>query len=56
MNIERKIKMKWTQRNVDRMHRWFKLSSDFQGWFKQNDKRRGYKIGEGRYITFVFCK
>ena len=58
MNIERKIVMRWTQRNVDRIHKWLKLSSDFKGWFNQNGKRRGYKIcnSGNMYITFVFCK
>lgn len=57
MNIKCKIRMKWTQRNVNRMHRWFKLSSDFQGWFKRNGERLGYKYisGDNQYITFVFC-
>lgn len=56
MNIERKIKVKWTLRNVQRMHRWLKLTSDFKGWFEQNGKRRGYKIlGRDNVMVFVFC-
>ena len=55
MNIKRKVRMKWTQRNVDRMHRWFNLSSDFQGWFSRNGQRIGYKICSVKQITFVFC-
>ena len=56
MNIERKITMKWTERNVERMHRWLRLSSDFKGWFEQGGKRRGYKLCTSKHITFVFCK
>ena len=56
MNIERKITMKWTEHNVNRMHKWLKLSSDFKGWFSQNGKRRGYKICKPGIMTFVFVK
>ena len=56
MNITRKIKMRWTARNVERIHKWLKINSDFRGWFERDGKRIGYKLCGNGYITFVFCE
>lgn len=52
MNIDKKIKIKWTFRNVERMHKWLNLKSDFQGFLIKNNKRCGYKTTKPGFITF----
>ncbi len=52
MNITRKIKVRWTVKNVDRIHRWLNLTSDFQGFLIKDNKRVGYKTCKPGYITF----
>ena len=55
MITERKITMKWTQRNINRIHKWLKIKSDFKGFFSRDNFRMGYKICGINIITFVFC-
>ncbi len=55
MNIERKITMRHTQRNIERIHKWLKIKSDFKGFFSRDNTRLGYKICGIKTITFVFC-
>ncbi len=56
MNIERKIKVPFSIRNIERMYRWLKLTPDFNGWFERDGKRVGYKMFGRGSIIFVFCK
>lgn len=52
----RKLKVKWTQRNIDRVHKFLKIDSDWYGNFKRNGQVIGYKIVSpcNQYMTFNF--
>ena len=51
MTYLRQISMPWTQRNIARMTRWFKLEYDFAGNIIKGGKLVGYKTC-GRHPAF----
>ncbi len=42
------IKFKWTQRNIERIHKLLKITSNFDGTFK--GKYSGYKLTNKSYM------
>ena len=54
----RKVTMKWTQRNIDRINKWFKLDNNWDGTFTSS-LGYGYKLSDSKkwgYIHFVFTE
>jgi hypothetical protein len=52
--MARVIRIKWTQRNIDRLARWFRIEFNWNGSFKWA-RGVGYKVArDGRFLTFVF--
>ena len=57
MEKEKKITCKWTQRNIQRLHKWLNIDSHWNGLFSRNGKVIGYKqANKGQKITFVFYR
>jgi len=53
MRTVKSIKIKWTQANIDRVHRLLGITSSWSGFF--SGRYKGYKLAEnGRYIKFCF--
>jgi hypothetical protein len=54
----RKLKVKWTQRNIDRVHKWLGIKSDWYGNFQRDNKTIGYKIVTrcNQYMIFNFIE
>lgn len=49
----RQVKVKWNQRNIERMTKWLKLDQDFSGRFN-SPYGKGYKTASAKYMTYVF--
>ena len=51
----RNVTMKWTQRNINRMVRWFDVQCEYNGQFTSRIGT-GYKMtmDHGRFVAFVF--
>ena len=54
----RKLKVKWNQRNIDRVHKWLGIKSDWYGNFQRDNKTIGYKIVTrcNQYMIFNFIE
>jgi hypothetical protein len=54
VNDMRHLEMKWTSRNVNRVHKWLNLQSDMSGRLYRNREYVGYKQTGRNNKTIIF--
>ena len=50
---ERVIKVRWDQRNLDRINKWLGLKMDFTGFFYKGNNKIGYKTA-GPALKYMY--